>query len=160
MQQIVQKIYRLARETHRVLYEDSLTTGKNLHELSIEELTDLAFGLRETLELLDDARKALTKVKNTSERFACLRCTVENKPDKIQTEYCSAETKIKHYAVYPAKRAKDPENFDELMKVLGVPQYLYEAEVLRINWEGMKEHCSKLTKMPSNPAIIMAENAK
>jgi hypothetical protein len=134
------QMYRDAQAAHRKLYEQVVSLREEIKTLNLAELTDLAYAMREAVELLDDTKKALNEIQRMAEKYATLNWMQESQvlgeQFRIKTEYCSAEPKIKQFPKFPQKRRIDPDKFDKLMAGIGVPQELIESEALRPNWEG------------------------
>jgi hypothetical protein len=117
---------------------------------TISDLVDTVYALREAHKYSDDARKEIERIRFLAAKFACLYC-FEHAHDKINTNWCTGTPKETLTFNYPAKRYKDAERYDTLMKALGIPEEVYTQELVRIHWPNFQEYCQKLLAVGKNP---------
>lgn len=155
------QLYQLVTQSHKVVYEKLLSVRKDLDELNeksdLRELADLVYVLRECEKSLEDIRKEVTKTYNHAQKTTCAHWTMDQMTkqdgEPIKTAYCTATPDIKMAAKFPHKLGK--EGYDQLMKYLNVPDWVWMREVVRPHWPGLCELYNEVKKkgLPQIPGV-------
>lgn len=111
--------------------------------VSIDELADAAFAMREIYNYLDDLRKEVKANKELCERMTCLLWARTSTGDPVRTPFVTATPCIKMTASIP-KRSTNLEAWEALMRFLKIPEELWSEEVVRPHWPSFVEYTSKL----------------
>jgi hypothetical protein len=111
---------------------------------SLEDIVDLIYTLRESKRIYEETLKDLNKLYAFSQQMACL-LGVRDETEVVKTEYCTGSLNPKTHPKIPSKRRYNPEQFDELMKRLNIPEELIEKEVVRPNWSAIQDYIVEKT---------------
>ena len=110
------------------------------HSANVVEEIDLAFAARESLSTLEELTKRIRKLQTLCESLAAKQMI----GDPIRTEFCTASPKPRIWYKIPYKRGGNEEEFDGIMKTLGVPSNVYENELVRFHGPGVADYCTKM----------------
>lgn len=158
MKQSTVDAYRNVVELHSKIHAYLQEETEGISNLSLTELADLAYGLRELAKLADDTRKEATKLQTLAEIKACIKWMREQEFGPIRTQYCTATTDIKKCPKLPSRK-KDPEAYAQICEWLGLPKEVIESEeeLFRPHWPGVKEQVSKALGRGENPPVPIDE---
>ena len=85
----------------------------------LKELANAILYLRETFELMDEAKKKVNKLKSFVERLLCGRWLAQGTGEPIETDICTARPKVRQVPNLPSYRSR-PEDYDKLCDFLGI----------------------------------------
>jgi hypothetical protein len=120
----------------------------------ILEIANVAYAIKQSLNLIESTRKDLNALHDQFCRLACVRwvqqvemaMTDGTEPeDNIKTDFCTATPDIKQIAAIPTRK-RDPEGFASLMRFLEIPESVWnvpeECEVVRPHFPGLVDMLS------------------
>ena len=145
MRSQLQQLYTEAVRAHSALYASlSVVRDESRVSLDMLELVDTAFALRECHKFFDDLRKEAKRTQEMAEKLVCLLWIKGGgEEERLRTPYCTASPVIKTAVSIPSAR-RQPEQYEALMKDLGVPEALWRSDVIRPHWPGFTEYASSL----------------
>jgi hypothetical protein len=86
---------------------------------TLEELADAVLYLRETFELMDEAKKKVNKLKSFVERLTCGRWLTQGTGEPIETDLCTARPKVRQVPNLPSFKSR-PDDYHALCDFLGI----------------------------------------
>jgi hypothetical protein len=136
------------KHLHAEVYGRLAKARKQVNTLSMEELADLSYMLRELSKLADDIKKESFNLKGLAEKIACVLWVNMhmNEPegaDPIRTELCTATPHVQQRASLPNQKA-NPKEYALLMDWLGVPKTIVEQDLVRCHWPSFQERIHQL----------------
>ena len=135
-----QAIHKLHNETYAVFLEaKKLLAGGS----TAEDLSDVAFVLKEIETVVTDLRKETTSLKETFEKACAIVWSTGMDGGPIRGELATGTPRLGEMASLPNIK-KDPEKFKALMDFLGCPEYVQRY---------MTPHWPTLTAMLTDRAI-------
>lgn len=142
------EIYHKTRELHRVVVENLFRLQSELSSMSLEEMLDVAHGLKETFRALDDARKECEDVVKTLEQVMCLiwvkKSVSTNSDEPIRSEYAIGTPRVKRMMHIPKRGT---EEYTTLMASMGV----VSEDLVRPHWPSMVDHVTSLLSSGGEP---------
>jgi len=151
--------YKWTRDHFTEMYKSLNLTRRQCRELqntqstvlSLREMADTLYVLREATKLYEDSLKELNKAKGEIERLFCTLFVDESlagnfADDKVRTEHCSVEPDIKVAAKLPTYK-QDPESYLAMMADLGFDTDTLVrdgVELARPYWPGIQERINTL----------------
>jgi hypothetical protein len=126
------------------------TLRAQLPNMSVREVVDGVYALRETRDYLDKIKKDVEKMRSWFAKVGVLHCEARDLTE-VRTKYCTGKPVEDVQFIFPQKREKDPKGFDAVMKDLGIPEEIYKNEVVRIHWPEFQNYCNKLLAEAKNP---------
>lgn len=110
-------------------------------ELSLTELVDIGFLLREIEDLLDEMRKDVKAHKEMIGKVACYQLALEDKTSYKGT-LAIGTVKIDYYSSIPHPD-RDPVGFKNVCKWFGIDIGTSPNGSVRLHWPAMKKHITK-----------------
>lgn len=142
------RIYHQIQRVHRNMIEQVFKLKKTIASRSLEEMVDLAFGLKETASLLDDARKECTACQEILEEVACVlwvqKSLQDGTDESIHGEFATGTPRVKTMMHIP-KRGTD--EYEVLMASMGV----VNGDLIRPHWPSMVDHVTNLLSEGKEP---------
>ena len=130
-----------AQALHRLVVENVLRIRDVNREWTMEEMVDVALGLRETSRLFDDCRKECdhcVEVLNDGMAIQWIaHCVQVGTDEPIRGEFAVGIVRTRQMMGIPKR---DTDDYETLMKSLGVP----EGDLVRPHWPSMVDHVSRL----------------
>lgn len=116
---------------------------------NLEELTDIAFSIRKSLDLVEDQRKELNRFVESLEKVIGALWVQNGDSEPIRTDFVTASPRLKMVATVPS-RHKDPEAYAKLMQFYNIPDHLWNVKeedhpVVSIHWPGLVDDISERT---------------
>lgn len=141
-------VYHRAQKLHRLVVENLFRLRETINEMTVEEMVDVALGLRETARLLNDGRKECDDCLKTFEQAVCLlwvhKSLTNNSEDPVRGEYAIGTPRVKLMMHMPKR---DTEEYSTLLASMGVP----ESDLVRPHWPSMVDHVSTLLSEGKQP---------
>lgn len=135
------KIHDRARELHRVVVENLFRLKNELSSMSLEEILDVAYGLKETASLLNDSRKECEDVMKMMGQVMCVMWVQKNIntgcDDPIRSEHAIGTPHVKKMMHLPKT---DTDEYTALMRYMGVK----EGALVRPHWPSIVDHVTEL----------------
>jgi len=123
---------------------------KMVQGLETRDLVDSIYVLREVVELTNTIKKEAEKVRKILAKVGVLHCDAFL-IEKVQTAFCTGKPQETSEFSFPHKRDINPEQFDTIMRSLGIPKDVYEKELVRLHWPEFQKYCQALLADAKNP---------
>jgi len=134
----VKTLYKDFRDAQEALYSAIPGLRAAIPTMSLEELADLAYAMREINTLVKDAATMSNGTRETAEQVGCV-IAIKDSVTKIRTEHVTATPQLRMIAAVPKKGTPE---FGALMEFLGVDEQLSSGTkpIVDINWHGYVEY--------------------
>jgi hypothetical protein len=152
MQIAPKKFFLDAQQSHERLLMQVIELRKQAAEIyrsgDFQELTDMAYAIRESHELIKALATEMNKLKDECEKLGC-RLYVNSEPtgEGYRTSHCSAKPDVKEMGGMPSRKT-DPENWHKLMDFMKIPEAMQGDESgkgpVDFYWPGVVEYCARL----------------
>lgn len=153
IQQLYDEVLELRAKVQMAL---AVETDALQKEARLGELADIAYAASQMETLFDDSRKECKRLRETSERLACLYWMRRGNTDPIRTPWVTASPNMSQFASCPRRRV-EPEAYAALMNHLGIPEDVWqrEEELVRPHFPGWVAYLTELAEAgkPLPPGI-------
>jgi len=115
-------------------------------ELTLEEMTDVVYILRECNELIENMRKEADSCSNHVQQMTCVKWATAHindptKADPIRTELCTGTPEIRQAPHVPNPRS-EPEEWAKVCKFFGIPDNA--QGLVRLHWPSISTAVTKM----------------
>lgn len=152
-------LYALVSATHRETMTRLVELERQLKSgLSMGEMADLAYALRDSAKLSKDTTVELNKLSSLLAKiYTTLWASDPNSTEHIDTEWCSCTPDPKHHSAVP-KMEDNPSRYMEIMKAMGLPEDLALRGLFRLSRDSLAELITEL-KREGKPVPECFENS-
>lgn len=143
------RLFRGVQRMHSTIFNFLLETRDHLrtgNSMSLGELVDLQFLLREVADRCDDIGKECRKVQQDAAKMTCILWTAKSlsgeiSGDVVRGDLASGSPHVGQMANIPAKNT---EEYKQLMVALKCPEDLIESGVLKVHWPALCDQLQAL----------------
>jgi len=126
---------------------------------NVDDMIDAIYGIRETIQYIEDVRKSLNSLSEFFQQVAYL-AIASNHRKSWATDYASGKLEAKPQPSIPSLK-KNRDEYLDLCRFFGIPASIAELDVFRLHWPGIVEYCRILQEKGEDlPTNIDNDSAK
>lgn len=134
------EIHKTIKALHEALYKRCQEiSGKIPDYATTKNVTDLAYMLDKDIELLNDSRKELERLRDKASDCGCVMLVMKGTGEPLAGQYATASGKPTKAVNIPSFHT-EPERYKELCEMFGVPV----DPLQRLHYPSLKEHMSNI----------------